>query len=51
VRPESLDELDIPDYDALQNEGEKILPMLFPKLGKTIDGELDPKVTTDDSNA
>ena len=50
VRPESLDELDIPDYDALQAEGELILPILFPKLGKTIDGELDPKAITEDSN-
>jgi hypothetical protein len=24
---------------------------LFPKLGKTIDGELDPKAITEDSNA
>ena len=51
VRAESLDELSVEDYDVLQEEGEAIMPLLFPKLNKTVEAELDPKVITENFNA
>ena len=51
IKLESLDELETGDYDALQDEAEKALPLLFPRLGKTVENEADPKAITGDSNA
>jgi hypothetical protein len=41
VKIESLGELSIADYDALQEEAEKAMPVLFPNLAKSDDA--DPK--------
>ena len=46
VQIESLDELSIPDYDALQDEATRFMENLFPALGKTVETEADPKVLT-----
>jgi len=43
---ESLGELDIPDYDVLNDEAEKALPILWPKLAATTETESDPKAPT-----
>jgi hypothetical protein len=50
VKIESLDDLSIDDYDALQTEAEVMIPVLFPRLTKDLAGESDPKVPTGDSN-
>lgn len=49
VKIETLDELDIADYDMLQQQAEEALPLLFPRLGKTPETEADPKAITGDS--
>jgi hypothetical protein len=49
VRLESLDELDIADYDMLQEEAEAALPLLFPRINKSVENEADPKASTDNS--
>ena len=49
VKIETLDELDIADYDVLQTHAEEALPILFPRLGKTTETEADPKASTDNS--
>ena len=49
VKIESLGELDLADYDALQAECETALGTLFPQLAKTIESEQDPKVITENS--
>lgn len=51
VKLESLDELSTADYDMLQAEAEEALPLLFPRLSKSVENEADPKATTADSNA
>lgn len=43
VKIESLDELSVTDYDALQAEAEEAMKVLFPKLNETSD---DPKAPT-----
>lgn len=50
IKIESLDELDTADYDALQDEAEAALPLLWPRLNKTLENEADPKATTGNSN-
>lgn len=50
VKIESLDELTIPDYDALQDEATNFMSALFPALNKTPEGEADPKVHTESSS-
>lgn len=50
VSIDSLDELSIADFDALQDEAEAAMPILFPKLNKDIEAELDPKAPTANSN-
>jgi hypothetical protein len=47
VKPESLGELSILDYDTLRIEVEKNLPALFPSLSKTVENVDDPKVPTE----
>lgn len=49
IKVESLDDLDTADYDALQEEAEAALPLLWPRLNKTLENEADPKATTDSS--
>lgn len=51
VKMDSLGELSIPDYDALQKEAEEAMGALFPQLAKTDQTEADPKATTGSSNA
>jgi hypothetical protein len=48
VKPESLGELSIVDYDTLRIEVEKSLPALFPSLSKNAENVDDPKVLTAD---
>ena len=49
IKPESLEELEIPDYDALVTASETVSAALFPTLAKTDKNEADPKATIDDS--
>jgi hypothetical protein len=51
VKPESLGELTIADFDALQEVAEKTMPLLFPKLAKDLESESDPKALTENFNA
>ena len=46
VKIESLGELEIPDYDALQQIAEDAMPLLWPKLAQTLETEADPKAPT-----
>lgn len=48
VKPESLGELSILDYDTLRIEVEKSLPALFPSLSKNSETIDDPKALTED---
>ena len=50
VRIESLDELEMADYDTLAEEASKAQDILFPKLNKTEETEKDPKAVTANSN-
>ena len=47
IKPESLGELTIADYDFLVEESSAITAVLFPALAKKEDGTTDPKVLTD----
>jgi hypothetical protein len=49
VNLEVLGDLSIDDYDVLQAEAESAIPVLFPKLAKDLEGELDPLVLTESS--
>lgn len=49
VKVESLDELEIPDYDALVEATKEAQEALFPKLKKTTEAEKDPKADTANS--
>ena len=51
VKAESLEELEIADYDALVKASEEISAVLFPTLAKTDENEQDPKAPTESSNA
>lgn len=51
VKSESLEELEIADYDALVKASEDISAILFPALAKSEKNEADPKATTESSNA
>jgi len=51
VKLESLEELEINDYDALVKASEDISSILFPTLAKNDKNEADPKATTESSNA
>jgi hypothetical protein len=50
VKIESLDELDMADYDALVEHTKEAQEVLFPSLAKTDENEKNPKATTADSN-
>ena len=51
VKPESLEELEIADYDALVTASEEVSAILFPSLAKNDKNEADPKATTESSNS
>jgi len=51
VKIESLDELTLADYDALQELATEYMKSLFPALNKTLEAEADPKAPTDGSSA
>lgn len=50
VRIESLDELEMADYDALVEETKEAQKVLFPALGKTEETEKDAESPFDNSN-
>jgi hypothetical protein len=50
VNIDTLGDLSIDDYDVLQGEAEAAIPVLFPKLAKDLEAELDPLVRTGSSN-
>lgn len=50
IKLESLDELEIPDYDALVEATKEAQTALFPTVAKTIENEKDPKADTASSN-
>ena len=47
IKIEMLDELSIPDYDALQKEAEEAQKILFPQTSLTEETDKDPKALTD----
>lgn len=51
VSLESLDELEITDYDALVEHTKEIQKVLFPSLSDTPENSTDPKAPTENSNA
>jgi hypothetical protein len=51
VKLESLGELSLPDYDFLQDYVQELLPSMFPQLSRTDDGDSNPKVIIENSNA
>lgn len=50
VKINSLDELEMADYDALVEETKEAQSYLFPSLADTPENEQDPKALTEDSN-
>jgi hypothetical protein len=50
IKLESLDELEIPDYDALVEATKEAQTKLFPSVGKTLENEQDPKADSANSN-
>jgi len=51
IKQESIEELPIPDYVALMKETDSLTKELFPEIVDTVENALDPKVTTESSNA
>jgi hypothetical protein len=51
IKIESLDELDIPDYNMLSQEAQKVQSYLFPSTNQTPATESDPKADTGELNA
>ena len=49
IKLESLDELEMRDYDALVEETKEAQKYLFPSLAETPENESNPKATTADS--
>jgi hypothetical protein len=49
VKIESLDELEVTDYDALVDATQEAQKVLFPSLNKTEGNETDPKAITENS--
>jgi hypothetical protein len=48
VKPESLEELSIADYDFLTEKAQEFASVLFPSLAKTEETQADPKVLIGD---
>jgi hypothetical protein len=51
VKPESLDELEMADYDFLIEQTKDAQKYLYPNLKETEESAADPKAITDNSNA
>lgn len=51
LKAESLDDLEIVDYDALVEHTKDAQKALFPNLADTVENEADPKAPTANSNA
>lgn len=51
IKPDSLDELEVTDYDALVEHTKEVQTALFPNLANTPENEQDPKAPTENSNA
>jgi len=51
IKPESIDELEITDYDALVEHTKDAQKALFPNLADTPENEADPKAPSENSNA
>jgi hypothetical protein len=51
VKEESLGELSIADFDFLSEQAQGAMSVLFPQLAKTVDGDSNPKATTENFNA
>jgi hypothetical protein len=49
IKIESLDELEMADYDALAEYAQKAQSVIFPSTAKTPETEADPKAITADS--
>lgn len=47
---DSLGEMELADYDALQEHSLEAQKTIFPNLGKTVENEQDPKADTANSN-
>ena len=50
VKIDSLDELEIKDYDALVEAGKDAQKILFPSVTETVENEQDPKAISANSN-
>lgn len=50
LKKESMDELEIADYDALVEHTKEAQKALFPNLADTPENEADPKALTENSN-
>lgn len=51
LNADSIDELEIADYDALVEHTKDAQKALFPNLAETVENEADPKAPTENSNA
>lgn len=51
IKKESIDELEIADYDALVEHTKEAQKALFPNLADTPENEQDPKAPSENSNA
>jgi hypothetical protein len=49
IKPDSVDELEIVDYDALVEHTKEAQKALFPNLADTPENEADPKAPTENS--
>ena len=49
VKIESIDEMEMADYDFLTEEAQTAQKILFPSLAQTDEAEADPKVLTENS--
>lgn len=50
LKVDSLNELEMQDYDALVEETKEAQKYLFPTLSETVENEKDPKAITENSN-
>jgi len=51
IKADSIDELEIADYDALVEHTKEAQKALFPNLADTPENEADPKAPSENSNA
>ena len=51
IKADSIDQLEIADYDALVEHTKEAQTALFPNLSDTPENEADPKAPTENSNA